>query len=790
MGNKVELLSPAGNYEAFLGALHAGADAVYLSGEKFGARAYADNFTAGELCRALWYAHLYGRKIYLTVNTLVKETEFDELYDYLSPLYEAGLDGIIVQDLGVFSYVKKQFPELAMHISTQMTVTGAEGADFLKKLGADRIVPARELDLQEILQIKRQTGIEMECFIHGAMCYSYSGQCLFSSVLGDRSGNRGRCAQPCRLPYQVVLEEEWNGKKINCNNNARYPISLKDMCTIEYLPGLMDAGIDSFKIEGRMKKPEYTAAVTALYRKYIDLYREKGQSGYKVAEEDLEILKKLYIRSEIQNGYYERHNGREMITLQDPSYQESDEALLGKIRKNCIFKEQKFPVTLSGHFAVNEPAVVCLTGEGVTVKVRGNIVEPAVKRPMGRDEILKQLRKTGNTHVNITVNITEDSASAEEELSAKDDFVVEEGIFVPVGQLNELRRNAARAWEKKRINEFGCISERNRVEKIAEEISGEAIGEGLISTNRCKNKKSISGLSKAALHASVCTMEQLKALADSACERIYLDSEFFLAGRGQIVQIMEKSQDKQWFLALPYMMRTPELTFLENLTGMSSKEYHFAGQLSTEQLPPQITGILVRNLEELAWFIRNFRGQERPLDIVADAGFYCFNSHTLSFLENFVQECTLPYELNAGEYRQLMRKYEKSANMREKALSVSMIVYGTIPMMVSANCLLKTTENCKADGKKHLVYLKDRYQNCFPVWCHCMNCHNVIYNTLPLSLHHYWKELKKLKANAWRLDFLSESGVTARKIVDYFAGLHTEFPTEKHTAGHYKRGVE
>lgn len=783
MENKVELLSPAGNYEAFLGALHAGADAVYLSGKKFGARAYADNFTTEELCRALHYAHLYGRKIYLTVNTLIKETEFDELYDYLSPLYEAGLDGIIVQDLGVFSYVKKQFPELALHISTQMTITGIEGADFLKKLGADRIVPARELSLQEILQIKRHVDVEMECFIHGSMCYSYSGQCLFSSVLGGRSGNRGRCAQPCRLPYQVVFDEDGCEKKANHNNNDCYPISLKDMCTIEYLPDLVDSGIDSFKIEGRMKKPEYAAAVTGLYRKYIDLYREKGRSGYKVEGEDLEILRKLYIRCEIQNGYYERRNGREMITLQDPSYQESDETLLKRIRKNCIFEEQKFSVTLSGCFAAGEPAAVCLAGEGVSVKICGHIVEPAVKKPMSREEVLRQLRKTGNTHVNI-VNIAGESASAEEELStekkllaeeelsAKDDFVVEEGIFVPVGQLNELRRNAVMAWEKKRISELGCIPERSRVEKIPEEIAGE----GIISPDRCRNKESLSGKSGASLHASVCTIEQLEALADSACERIYLDSELFLAERNQIVRIMEKTQDKQWFLALPYMMRTPELAFLENLTK--------------EQLPPQITGILVRNLEELAWFIRNTKEQERTLDIVTDAGFYCFNSHALAFLEKFSKECTMPYELNSGECRQLLQKYKKSTDMGEKAFPVSIIVYGTIPMMVSANCLLKTTGHCKADGKSHLVYLKDRYQNSFPVWCHCINCHNVIYNTLPLSLHHYRKELKKLKANAWRLDFLPESGVTARKIVDYYAGLHAEFPIERHTAGHYKRGVE
>lgn len=263
----VELLSPAGNYESFLGAINAGADAVYLGGTKFGARAYADNFTEEEICKAIFYAHLFQKKVYLTVNTLMKNPEMDELYDYLSPFYEAGLDGVIVQDLGVFMFIREHFPHLALHVSTQMTITGVNGAKLLKELGAERIVPARELSLEEIIKMKQETGLEIETFIHGAMCYCYSGQCLFSSILGGRSGNRGRCAGPCRLPYQIGTDKK---------NDVEYPLSLKDMCTLEILPDLIEAGIDSFKIEGRMKKPEYAAGVTSIYRKYIDLYQKKG----------------------------------------------------------------------------------------------------------------------------------------------------------------------------------------------------------------------------------------------------------------------------------------------------------------------------------------------------------------------------------------------------------------------------------------------------------------------------------------------------------------------------------
>ena len=202
-GKKVELLAPAGSIDAFYGAIHAGADAVYLGGSRFGARAYADNFTEEELIRCIRYAHLFGRKVYLTVNTLVKESEFSELYGYLLPYYEAGLDGVIIQDLGVLSYIREHFPKLELHVSTQMTITGRYGAALLQQKGACRMVPARELSLKELVEIKQATGLEIEVFIHGAMCYCYSGQCLFSSILGGRSGNRGRCAQPCRLPYTV-----------------------------------------------------------------------------------------------------------------------------------------------------------------------------------------------------------------------------------------------------------------------------------------------------------------------------------------------------------------------------------------------------------------------------------------------------------------------------------------------------------------------------------------------------------------------------------------------------------
>ncbi|MCQ2501692.1 MAG: U32 family peptidase, partial [Lachnospiraceae bacterium] len=265
-----ELLAPAGSFEALEAALVSGADAVYLGGTRFGARAYADNLNTEDLCRAIDLVHRQDKKLYMTVNTLLKEKELEEdLYQYLLPYYREGLDGVIVQDLGVVQAIRQWFPHLPVHGSTQMAITGASSAELLKQEGLTRVVPARELSLKEIREIYKKTGLEIECFIHGALCYSYSGMCLMSSLIGGRSGNRGRCAGTCRLPYEVYE----NGKKLNGPNTA-YPLNTRDMCTVELLPEILDAGVCSLKIEGRMKKPEYTAGVVSVYRKYLDLLAE------------------------------------------------------------------------------------------------------------------------------------------------------------------------------------------------------------------------------------------------------------------------------------------------------------------------------------------------------------------------------------------------------------------------------------------------------------------------------------------------------------------------------------
>ena len=275
----IELLAPAGSMETFRAVINAGADAVYLGGGRFGARAYADNFTEEELLSAIDYAHIHGRKVYLTVNTLFKERELTEdLYSYLLPYYKQGLDAVIIQDMGAFQMVREAFPGLSIHTSTQMTVTNRYGAAMMKEMGADRVVTAREMSLTEIRDIRDHVDIEIESFVHGALCYCYSGQCLLSSMLGGRSGNRGRCAQPCRLSYEV-FDEKKHPVKTGKKERDIYILSPKDLCTVSMIPDLIENGVDSFKIEGRMKKAEYAAGVVSVYRKYIDRYQCMSAHG-------------------------------------------------------------------------------------------------------------------------------------------------------------------------------------------------------------------------------------------------------------------------------------------------------------------------------------------------------------------------------------------------------------------------------------------------------------------------------------------------------------------------------
>ncbi|MDO4333482.1 MAG: U32 family peptidase [Eubacteriales bacterium] len=759
---KTELLAPAGDMSCLRAALSAGADAVYLGGQRFGARAFAGNFSDEELAEAIKLAHFFDKKVYLTVNTLTKDVELEQLIPWLTPFYEAGLDGLIIQDLGVLERCRKAFPGLLLHASTQMTVTEATAARFLKELGVSRVVPARELSLEEIITIKQETGMELETFIHGALCYSYSGQCLFSSLLGGRSGNRGRCAQPCRLPYTIAESGERTEKKKN-GRAQQYPLSLKDLCTLPLLPRLLEAGIDSLKIEGRMKSPEYVAGVTAIYRKYIDLY-EKDPDGWQVEKKDLDFLSHLYVRSELSGGYYEKHNGKEMVTLTKPGYAGAAETVLEEIRQKYLQNGLTRKVNLTIWLKEGEPAKLRAVCGGNTAEREGMAVMPALKKPLSREDVEKQLRKTGG------------SCFAPDQIAIN----MEGAVFLPVSALNELRRQTLDLLADQMTEGYRRIySPRLQTpepEKKAEKTTEKAAEK--TAEIAAEITAEVPGLYVSALY----TKQALEAVKSPEVERVYLSADAVLepADREELLNAvrMRKAEkpDFSFWLMLPAILRSYSRPYFERLMEWIGKEDH-------ETLAD---GLMAGSLSGLLW--AKSAGWTKGLSLQHSA--YVFNRETLDFfMRHFsLDSYTMPLELNRKEGQALPGE------------NMEMTVYGRIPMMVSANCVRKTSGECRISHTQKSLseglpvrgfrfFLKDRYQAEFPVLINCRHCMNTIYNSVPLSLHQYLGEIRKCSVRAVRLDFTDESAADAGKIIRFFAGEEGQGPTS-YTTGHYKKGVQ
>ena len=447
-----ELLAPAGSLEIFKAVIAAGADAVYVGGDLFGARAYANNFSEEELLEAIDYAHLFGRKVYLTVNTLLKNAELTrKLYDYILPFYRRGLDAVLVQDMGVFSFIREYFPDFPIHTSTQMTITGVEGARMLQSLGAERIVMAREVSLSEMKEIYDQTGVELEAFVHGALCYCYSGQCLFSSMLGGRSGNRGRCAQPCRLAYSVLDENH------NTYEKESFVLSLKDMCGIEDLNKLWEAGVYSLKIEGRMKQAPYAAGIVSFYRKYIDRFlAQKKKEDVPVEKQDMQDILALGNRCGFTDAYYSRQNGPDMVTFVKPSYEKTKQGLQEKIIETYVTNPKKVPVTGVVSLSVGKPASYELTYHGETFRTEGMGVMEAQKKPLNEADVAQRMAKTGDTFFEVT------------------DLKVHlgENVFLPNGALNQLRRDAFSMLQEKMLEPYYHCSEKAMGDEKSKNLNG------------------------------------------------------------------------------------------------------------------------------------------------------------------------------------------------------------------------------------------------------------------------------------------------------------------------------
>ena len=719
-----ELLAPAGSFEILKAVVEAGADAVYVGGSRFGARAYANNFTEEELLEAIDYVHLRGKKLFLTVNTLFKNSELqEELYDYLLPFYERGLDAVIVQDFGAVSFIKENFPMLPIHTSTQMTVTGVEGASLLKDIGVERVVLARELSIAEMKEIHEKSGVELEAFIHGALCYSYSGQCLFSSVLGGRSGNRGRCAQPCRLPYAVCDSKKKEYKK------ESYVLSLKDLCGIEYLKQLKEAGVYSLKIEGRMKQASYAAGVVSFYRKYIDLEK-------KVSKEDMKHIYELGNRCGFTTTYFDAHNSKDMITFDKPSYEKSNDALHQKIEQDFVGKKSSLPIT--GYLCLKkgqamEMSVTYQTKENNDIiyhaTITGDIVDAAKNKPLVKEDVVLRMNKTGES------SFTFSSLEVE----------MDEDVFVPNGALNKLRRDALEALE----NNMLMTHRRNLLEQSEKVLSTKILEKN---TNK--------------MIASYETGEQLECILEKIyITTVYADSQRynkqgFIETLKSDVQKVHSTQ-KDFLLILPAIFRMETSLFYEkNLS---------------EILKTGIDGFVIKNYEELYFLTSKLSEQEKAnIELVIDHNLYTYNDYAKNAFSQYgIVYDTIPLELNRKEIRN-----RNNANSE-------MIIYGHYPLMTTAGCVHKNTDKC--DKQTTITYLKDRYKTFFPVKNNCSDCYNVVYNSVPTMLFDEKQELKDYGVLNFRLAFTIETKEETKAVFDCYENKKREIA---YTKGHYKRGVE
>lgn len=812
--SKYEVLAPAGSYKCMVAAFNAGADAVYLGGNMFGARASADNFDHEELISAIEYAHLRGKKIFLTVNTLLKNTQINnQLYDYIAPLYEAGLDAVIVQDLGVMEFIRRHFPNIDIHASTQMTVTGPEFAKVLKECGVTRIVPARELSFNEISSIYKATGMEIECFVHGALCYCYSGMCLLSSIIGGRSGNRGRCAQPCRLPYDVHFDK--NSKKIS----GEYPLSPADLCTLDILPDILDSGVYSLKIEGRMKKPEYVAIVVAMYRKYVDLYEKYGRKDYKVDDYDIHMLKDIYNRGGFTDGYYKRHNGSEIMSIKRPNHMGTKAAVI------MNYNQKKREITATACTDLHETDILEIfvqSGENVAVKsvnvrkgeiftlkaptdiqkilpnknaakeifvmrTRNNMLISHIEKEYISNDKLSKITIGGavvvckDTPISVDVwcgdvhahsegampqpasnrPVTSDDILKQMKKTGATDFefdendlsiTVENQLFINIKELNLLRRNALENLKNNLLetSRRHLCTDKTFVQK-ENYNDKEDYMDNLIKYHKGYNLADITLNS-----AGVCSKEQFDIVAaNDSINQIYFEADILGIngpdGWNELIEIAHNN-NKEIYMCLPYIFRDHGKAFAKKHINFFNKN--------------NLDGYVFRNMEEICWFDNNRLDRKKT---VIDNTIYSFNDEALKLIEKYNPYLiATSFELNMKELNHL------------HCDKLEICVYGNIPVMVSAGCIKKTYGKC--DGEEGITILKDRLGNDFKCRNHCKFCYNVIYNSRPLLLDELVDKLERRFVSR-KYMFTTEDAAETKKILNgQFSGDFTR--------GHFKRGVE
>ncbi|KLE14312.1 U32 family peptidase [Clostridium sp. C8] len=782
--NKVEILAPAGSMESLVAAMNKGADAVYLGGNKFSARAYASNFDNDNMIKAVDYVHSYGAKVYVTLNTILKENEIEEAVRYVGFLYEIGVDAIILQDLGLFKRIKEDYPDFEIHASTQMTIHNGEGALFFKERGFHRIVLSRELSVDEVKYISKDLGIETEIFVHGALCISYSGQCLMSSMIGGRSGNRGRCAQPCRMGY--TLKGNTSGER------KAYLLSPKDTCTIEDMKDIIDSGTYSLKIEGRMKRPEYVAGVVENYKNAVE--KELYNTEYNVSKGKRELLQ-LFNRGGFSKAYLHKNVGMDMMSFKHPR---NTGVPLGKIEKNGeivlkedialgdgfrfmesgysinkiitngkevkeakrgervkifpiaykvgdkIFKSldrklfdsledsikpynRKISLKANVTFKVAEPLRISIEYNDKNYEFLGEIVEKAEKRPLEKDRVIDSLCKSG------------ESAFKIDEIN----FEAFEDGFIRVSDLNNLRRDALEGVQKSITKSF----RRKRPKKL----------------DKIDNIKS-NDISLDIIYQCI-TREQLDTLIEEGVKDIIVDVFNRDKDAINVKDLIEVSQNKQLniYLKVPNIIKS-EFNNVINII---------------EKVKEYIKGIVTVNVG----IIRNYQDE---MMIIGDYKLNIINSEALKFYQNEIDIPTLSLELNRKEIKNMLKGNRGN---------VQGIIYGKTELMISEYCPIGSTfgeksscKDCNLACTRDEFTLIDRMNEKFRVMTDIF-CRSYILNPYPLNLIEEKDDLKNLGINSFRVEFRDENSNEVKKVLRMIRG-EEKVNTNTYTKGHYRRGIE
>lgn len=781
---KVEILAPAGSMESLVAAINKGADAVYLGGNKFSARAYASNFDNDNMLKAVDYAHSYDVKIYVTLNTILKENEIEEAVRYVGYLYEIGVDALIIQDLGLLKRIKEDFPLMEVHASTQMTIHNGEATVYFKDKGFHRIVLSREMTLEEIKYISKDLGIETEMFVHGAICVAYSGQCLMSSMIGGRSGNRGRCAQPCRMEYTLRGEKSGETKG--------HLLSPKDMCTIEDVEDIVETGVYSLKIEGRMKRAEYVAGVVDNYKKAVNkvLYNKKydEQAGKRQ-------LLQLFNRSGFTNAYLKKNTGKDMMSFNSPKnsgislgvvdksgdivikedlavgdgiryrdkgftlskivhngnevksakrgdkvklypidYKKGDE--LFKSLNKQLFDEleeylkpytKKIPLNAVVNFAVDKPVAIKINYKGNDYEVLGEVVQKAEKRPLDQERIKEALKKSGEVAFKIE-NI---------------EFENFEDGFMRVSDLNNLRRDII-----EKITKEVCRSYRRKrpAKGDKSKVSSEKTNVEII--------------------CSCITKEQVEALIEMKIENIAVDlfsREKNSVKKKDLLELAEKYKDINFYVKTSTIVK-----------GEFNKVVN-----TIEEVSSYIKGIITSNVGIISKF-------KDKLYIIGDYKLNIVNSQSLAFYQEDVDVPTLSLELNRGEIKSLMKNANGNA---------AMVVYGKPELMISEYCPIGSTfggrnkdSGCNGICSKDKFKLIDRVNEELRVMTD-LYCRSYILNPVPLNIIDEIEELKGFGITTFRFDFRDETYKEVKNVISILKNGDA-FDSKEYTKGHYRRGVE